>query len=207
MQVNETWGAEIGHTPTEATRRAQIVTAAIEVIDEHGYAKASFARIVERAGLSSTRMISYHFANRNDLMWATALTVMESMDSYLGERLDTTGGRASMLGDYIRAEVGFLGAQPKQVRALVEISAQARERPDSPIIEAVWRDLRTGRLERQLTQGQREGAFGEFDIRVMAMAIRQSIDGVALRLAGEPDLDVDDYGAQIADLFLRATAA
>jgi TetR/AcrR family fatty acid metabolism transcriptional regulator len=41
-------------TFTESARRAQIVQAAIETIAEVGYARASYARIAEHAGLSST---------------------------------------------------------------------------------------------------------------------------------------------------------
>lgn len=55
-------------TFTESARRAQIVTAAIEVIAEVGYAKASFSRIAKQAALSSTGMISYHFAGKDDLV-------------------------------------------------------------------------------------------------------------------------------------------
>ena len=47
---------------TEGARRAQIVQAAIETIAEAGFRHATFARIAERAGLSSTGLISYHFA-------------------------------------------------------------------------------------------------------------------------------------------------
>ncbi|MEP7024912.1 MAG: TetR family transcriptional regulator, partial [Actinomycetota bacterium] len=47
---------------TAMARRSQIVTATIDVIAEVGFGQASFARIAERAGLSSTRLISYHFA-------------------------------------------------------------------------------------------------------------------------------------------------
>ena len=36
--------------------------AAIETIAQAGYRDATFARIAERAGLSSTGLISYHFA-------------------------------------------------------------------------------------------------------------------------------------------------
>jgi AcrR family transcriptional regulator len=57
-------------TFTESARRAQIVTAAIEVIAEVGYAKASFSRIAKQAALSSTGMISYHFAGKDDLLTA-----------------------------------------------------------------------------------------------------------------------------------------
>ena len=57
-------------TFTESARRAQIVTSAIDVIAEDGYAKASFSRIAKHAGLSSTGMISYHFAGKDDLITA-----------------------------------------------------------------------------------------------------------------------------------------
>src|SRR5687768_12945642 len=53
-----------------AARRAQILEATIAVIAEEGFAKASFARIRERAGLSSTRLISYHFAGKAELVAA-----------------------------------------------------------------------------------------------------------------------------------------
>ncbi len=42
------------------TRRAQIV-----VLGEHGYGQTSFARIAKEAGLSGTRLISYHFAGKD----------------------------------------------------------------------------------------------------------------------------------------------
>jgi hypothetical protein len=38
----------------------------IAVVAEEGFARATFARIRERAGLSSTRLISYHFAGKAD---------------------------------------------------------------------------------------------------------------------------------------------
>lgn len=207
MSVTEVADAELGLSVTEAARRAQIIGAAIDVIAEVGYSKATFARIVERAGLSSTRMISYHFTNRDELVMRVVGAVIDSMDTFLAGRLDTDGGRMRMLRDYIGAEVAYLGEHPTKVQALLTIGAHTREQSGSPIVDAVWRDIRTGRLERQLTQGQREGVFGEFDVAVMAMAIRQAIDGVALRLAGDPGLDLELYGAEIADLFERATTS
>jgi AcrR family transcriptional regulator len=54
-------------TFTESARRAQIVAAAIDVIADGGYASASFAAIARRAGLSSTGLISYHFASKEIL--------------------------------------------------------------------------------------------------------------------------------------------
>ncbi len=47
-----------------------------EVIAELGYPKASYARIAERAGLSSTGLISYHFADKSDLIGEVAASVI-----------------------------------------------------------------------------------------------------------------------------------
>src|SRR5215470_5894385 len=82
-------------TFTESGRRAQIVTAAIEVIADVGFAKASFSRIAKHAGLSSTGMISYHFAGKDDLL---AACVAE-----------------------IESNVALVGEHPAAVRALIDI--------------------------------------------------------------------------------------
>ncbi|SFQ58323.1 regulatory protein, tetR family [Amycolatopsis arida] len=194
----------MGLSVTEATRRAQIVAATITTLAEVGYPRTSFARIVQRAGLSSTRMISYHFAGKKDLMAATVGAIVDTWDAFLAERLPAHADRIAMLRAQIEAEVAFLGAYPEHAKALVEIGRHA---DDDTLDGLVWQDLRTGRMERQLRQGQREGAFGGFDAAVMAMAIRQALDGVALHHATRPNLDLAVYGRELADLFERATRA
>lgn len=208
MQINPApeFGAGMGLTVTEAARRGQIVNATIETLADLGYNKTSFARIVERAGLSSTRMISYHFEGKADLMNAVVGTVIDALDTFVGEQTSPATDRPTMLRAYIQSDLAFLREHPKQMRAFIEIATGTREAGGSPISELVLQDLRTGRLERQLRQGQREGSFGSFDPQVMAMAIRQALDGVALALTREPELDIEVYTRELADLFERATA-
>jgi AcrR family transcriptional regulator len=209
MRVNQQraaqFGTGMGLSTSEHTRRAQIIEATIATVAETGYSKTSFARIVERAGLSSTRLISYHFARKAELMQATLSSIIDTMDSYLGTRTPGQTDRAGLLRAYIESEIAFLDAYPGHVRALIEIGTNAGSDLDTPILGMVWHDLRIGRLERQLHQGQQEGAFGHFDVIVMAMTIRQALDGVSLRLTQNPELDVETYGRELAGLFDRAT--
>ncbi|SFB57733.1 transcriptional regulator, TetR family [Amycolatopsis marina] len=209
MQVNEErseqFGAGMGVPTSENSRRAQIIAATIATVADIGYAKTSFARIVERAELSSTRLISYHFAGKADLLQATLLDIIDTMDTYLGSRTPSDADRPELLRAYIESEVAFLHAYPERTRALIEIGTNARKNLDTPVVSMVWHDLRVGRLERQLQQGQREGAFGSFDVAVMAMTIRQALDGVSARFAEDPELDVEAYGRELAELFDRAT--
>ncbi|PPK68070.1 TetR/AcrR family transcriptional regulator [Actinokineospora auranticolor] len=180
-------------TVTEAARRQQIAEAAVEVVARHGFAGASFAKIVEHAGLSSTRLISYHFRDKSDLMMTTLISAISAVDDRMNERLDGTTDRVDMLRSYIEFLVGMLTTHPDQVRAIREIGA------NMPEFAPVLRDFRTGRLERQLVQGQREGVFGEFDVRVVARTIANGVDG-----ADGADTDVDAYARELADLFIRS---
>ncbi|MBK1782881.1 TetR/AcrR family transcriptional regulator [Prauserella cavernicola] len=206
MQVNNEsteFGGGLGLTVTEEARRAQIIDATIETMAELGYGKTSFARIVERAGLSSTRMISYHFGTKDELIMATIGAIVDRQDRFLDERMGGDTERAAMLRAYIRSEVAFLGTHPRHARALLEISTKAGD--GQSLLQLVLKGVETGRIERQLKQGQNEGAFGDFDIEVMSMAIRQAINGVTARLGRDPQLDLEAYGAELAELFTKAT--
>lgn len=206
MRVNDEFDAGLGLTPTEAARRAQIIDATVDVIAELGFAKASFARIIERAGLSSTRMISYHFADKKELMTATLMALIDDHDRYVEEHTPADADRATLLRSFLEVEIAYLAAHPRQVLALSEIAANARDSDGSPLFDVVVHDLRVGRLARQLTQGQREGQFTDFDPEIMARTIRHALEGLAQQLVADPGLDVEHYSAELTALFTRATA-
>jgi hypothetical protein len=57
-----------------------------------------------------------------------------------------------------------------------------------------------------LRKGQQDGEFRAFDLRVMAITIRQAIDVVPRWLSANPNLDVAAYARELVTLFDRATA-
>ncbi|WP_410574633.1 TetR/AcrR family transcriptional regulator [Amycolatopsis sp. cmx-4-61] len=210
MQVNTDLMAELGLSVTEAARRAQILGATIGVLADLGYRRTTFAKIKERAGLSSTRLISYHFTNKAGLMQSVLSTVLETRQQFLTER--TGGGldpadRPGYLRAHIETSIAFLRAYPECVRALKELAANAGDADSWVMTKVVVDDLRVHGLARQLKQGQAEGAFGRgFTPEVMAMSIAQAIDGVAAAYAADPSLDLEQYGREVAETFVKATA-
>lgn len=200
--------AEMGLSVTEAARRAQIIGATIGTIADLGYRKATFAKIKERAGLSSTRMISYHFTNRAGLMQAVLSTVAETKSRFLQERTEGKigpGDRPGQLRAHIETSVAFLRDYPECVRVLVEMGNAGEDAEGWAMAQIVVNDMRMYGLARQLKQGQAEGVFGSFSPEIMAMSVAQAIDGVAAMYAADPTLDLDKYGREVADLFERAT--
>ena len=187
-----------GRTFTESARRAQIVAAAIVVIAEHGYAAASFTRIAKQAGLSSTGMISYHFANKDDLIREVLTETTTVAYNYLIPRMEAVTGYAAKLRVRLEANMELVRAHPDHIRALIEIALNAPKTPD-------FVDERYGLFVNHLREGQRAGEFGSFRADAMAVTIIGAIDAMVNSLVRFPDLDAAEFGRELADTFERAT--
>ncbi|WP_410569568.1 TetR/AcrR family transcriptional regulator [Amycolatopsis sp. cmx-4-61] len=189
-------------TFTENARRAQIVRAAIETIGELGYAKASFGQIAKRAGLSSTGMISYHFDGKADLIAEVVRHVLATSIAYMRERIDAVAGPAAELRAYIESNLAFIAEHPVELTALLDCLQHGGDAAGGND----WYHGAVDVLESCLREGQRTGNFGRFDPRVMAITVRQAIDGVHTELIRRPDTDVDAYAAELVAIVERATA-
>lgn len=185
---------------TATARRAQIVAATIELIAEVGYRQASFTRIAERAGLSSTRMISYHFAGKSDLIEAVADDVMTSIGEFMAERVGAETSFPGMLRAYIEGTVEFIAAHRTQMKALLDIFLAGDLDYDAGDDAAV-----VGDVEAILRQGQADGDFRDFDTRVMATAVQRAVDGLPFLLETTPGLDCAAYARELVTLFDLAT--
>ena len=108
-------------TVTEQARQAQIITAATETIAELGYAHASFAQIARRAGLSSTGLISYHFASKQELDAAVVAEIYRRLTQHMTETMAGIASPAAALVAYIRGLIGFMQIEPSALRAMIAI--------------------------------------------------------------------------------------
>ncbi|WP_435603438.1 TetR/AcrR family transcriptional regulator [Streptomyces sp. bgisy130] len=194
-----------GPSFTETGRRAQIVAAAIEVIAETGYHRASFVKIAKRAGLSSTGMISYHFDGRDDLMREVVTEVMRLAEGYLRPRIEAHESYATRLRASIEGNLDLFAAYPKHLAAIVEILANLRGGDPGMVAFLDTTEANLAVQVEQLRTAQRTGEFRDFDPWVMMRAIRAAIDDVVRRATHDPGLDVRAAGRELADLFDHAT--
>jgi AcrR family transcriptional regulator len=187
---------------TSRARRSQIIAATVEVIAEVGYAQASFARIADRAGLSSTRLISYHFAGRDELMSSVAEEVISAIGAYMTSRLADVRSAPARLAGYIEGVVEFIASNRSRMKALTDIFLAGALNYDAERDETV-----VSPLEAILRQGQAEGDFRDFDPRVMAVVVQRAVDGLPFLLESGPDLDCAAYANELVTLFDLATRA
>jgi AcrR family transcriptional regulator len=197
MQVNPAAERSI----TSASRRAQIVAATIEVIAEDGYRSASFAGIAERAGLSSTRLISYHFAGKADLIAAVVDDVVAAIGRCVGERVAAEATAAGQLRAYVEGVVSFTATHRAQMRALLQILLSGALPAGSAGTDVAV----PSHLEALLRRGQAAGEFRDFDPRVMALAVQRSVESLPFALESDPDLDCAAFARELVTLFELAT--
>lgn len=193
-------GRQHAPTVTEVARRAQIVAAAVETIADLGYRQASFARIAGKAGLSSTGLISYHFAGKSELMAQVAEQTYAAMGQHLAERMAGSTSAAAALETYIRASAEFVAGHRRQMKAVLEIFMNGGIDYDAGTELVVLSPV-----EDILRRGQGAGEFREFDPRVLAAVIRRAIDGLPFLLETYPDIDLDAYAAELVTTFTLAT--
>ncbi len=198
MSVNT--GDRSARSVTANARRSQIVLATIDVIAEAGFGRTSFTRIAERAGLSSTRLISYHFAGKDELITAVAEDVVASIGEYMAQRLGAETSAAGMLRAYIEGMVEFTVNHQTRMKALLEIFLGGALHYDAATEQTV-----IGHLEAILRQGQADGEFRKFDPRVVATAVQRAVEGLPFLLESVPDLDCAAYGHELVTLFELGT--
>ncbi len=187
---------------TNQARRRQIIEAAISVLAESGYGRASFARITEHAGLSSTRLISYHFRGKDDLMTAVVSHVIGTLGHHVGELVRSHETAPGQLRAYIEGVVGFVDSHRAEMIALTEVMMGAGFEDGIKADESA-----AGHLEKILLRGQRRGEFRPFDAAVMATVVQRSVDGLPFALRANPSMDCRHYARELATLFELATTA
>lgn len=191
---------------TSQSRRDQIVDAALELIATDGYEACTFQRIGERAGLSSTRLISYHFSGKDDLIGAVLAVVFETIGSFTSKRVVDHDRADEALADYLRTAVALNDTHRAEMRCLTQVVLHHRHRDDE-IYGPANEHSAVGRVESILLEGQSAGLFGRFDAWIMATTIQRSVDGIAFMLQTKPDLDLDHYADELVTTFERATRA
>ena len=106
--------------PEVRDRRTQIIEAAIGQLAEHGDSGATFARIVEAGGLSSPGLISYHFADRAELLESVYRYVADLRHAANDRALAGVADPVGRLRAALRADTEFFAARPELFAAVVE---------------------------------------------------------------------------------------
>lgn len=177
--------------PAQA-RRSQIIRATVDTLAALGYAKASFAEIARRGGLSSTRLISYHFDDRTELMNAVAGTVVADLGATVSSAMQATDGAREAVHAYLRSNVRFVDTHRAEMTALATLLFAGVLQPSPEPSDGTEQALAA-----LIAAGTEQGQFGEVDPVVAAGVLQRAVEGVSLQLYRNPDLDLEHYAEKL----------
>lgn len=174
--MKENQNMEVKQSFIAEARREQIIEAAIKTLDEVGYIKASLAQIAKRASIS-TALISYHFADKNDLMNHLLTNLLESSTAYILKEVHQETTHHGKIMAFITASLAYQGTHPERNTALIEIIFNARTPDNIPYYKLSDddEDPILNELMKILHDGQEKEVFGKFNVDVMANMIQGAI--------------------------------
>ncbi|MEK0317627.1 TetR/AcrR family transcriptional regulator [Cohnella sp. 56] len=187
----------------EKARRAQIVECAIETIAELGYTQASLGEIAKRAKISKG-VISYHFANKEEILEQIAIEYYIAWQSYIAPRVEAQKSPKEMLRVYIESNLAFVAENRQHVFAVIQLVSKNITVAGKLHFSADHDEAVLVPIENILALGVQEGLFRKFtksSARVIALTIRNAIDGFTMELMRKPHLDVQEYTRELVAIF------
>lgn len=163
-------------------RRATLLSAAISVIAQEGYAAASMRKVAEKAACT-TGALTYYFANREEMVIAVIENLFDEFDTWIHPDRDPRDIR-QMLQRWLE---WTSARDSNHWLVLIQILVHARH---EPAIAAVMHD-RDGRILAAITsifaKGQAQGLIRkDIPANILADQISAMTDGWSLMLPIEP---------------------
>jgi AcrR family transcriptional regulator len=178
--------------PEVRDRRAQIIEAAIGQLAEHGDSGATFARIVEAGGLSSPGLISYHFADRAELLESVYRYVAELRHAAKDRALAGVAHPVDRLRTALRADTEFFAARPELFAAVVEAFHGLRD-PAGRLKHLGETPSEDRMLELLRAAAEPAASPAEADLRSLALIVDGAQTQFLALLNRRPELDVDAF--------------
>ena len=152
--------------PSRAERarenRARLIHAALEVVGEHGYAEASVARIVARAGLAQGTFYLY-FASRQDLFDQLLPEVGDEALATIREAVRGVEGFVAQEGRAMRAFFEYVVRNPAYLRVFTEAEVAA------PAAYHAYTRKRTGSFLAVLAAALKRGEITGYSVRELGV--------------------------------------
>lgn len=164
-------------------KRAELLKAAISVIADEGYARASMRKVAKRAGCT-TGAVTYYFANKAEMVTAVAKSLFDIFNATLivhQEHVDIRAGFVRWL-EWTKAD------DPAPWLALFQLLAHARHEPAfADVFQELYAQYRKS-FASIIAKGQREGLIRD-DIPANLLADQLSAigDGWMMMYPIEPE--------------------
>lgn len=188
-------------TFVEKARRRQIIDATVTTVARDGFAAATLSQIAVEAGVSKG-LISYHFADKRELMIAVVGTVGERVFVHVHQRLDPASPPAERLRALIIRSAAYGVDHWEEIVAFGDIVLNLRDADGTLHFTLAGYEASYAFVASLVRAGQRDGSIGTVDARVFAITFQSAIDAMFGYKRLNPEHDLAAHAEALADLLV-----
>jgi TetR/AcrR family transcriptional regulator, transcriptional repressor of aconitase len=189
----------------ETRRRRQILAAVAQCVAEEGIGRATMRRIAERAGVS-TGMITYYYANKEELLKGTVQAALEHMAERIAQRIGEAAG-IERLAAIFDVSLASRDSITPSWSFTVEYWARATQDEELRLYHAERYCVVRESLARSFRAGIESGLLRrDLDPGLVADMALGLLHGLGLHRALEPDLVTSDRAQAISQAFIALLA-
>ncbi|WP_159498337.1 TetR/AcrR family transcriptional regulator [Microbacterium sp. 18062] len=192
-------------TFTETARRAQLIEAAIDTVNEVGYHRASLAEIARRAQVAKSAVL-YYFPSKEALLLHVVEHVFTALDERLVVAVAAASGAVDRLRTYAETYIDYVDTHRSELTAGLEIVVSHRT-PDGTPLYLTGAEEDTALLRRILGEGMEQGLFRRMPLRTAVDIVEAVLDASATTLQRDRHADLAPFRDQGVAVLMAGLAA
>lgn len=188
-------------TFTEQARRAQLLKAAIDTVNEVGFPQASLSAIARRAGVAKSA-IAYYFSGKEALLLSVVSHVFGELDEQIEEAASQHSEPLARLRAYAEAYLHYVDTHRAEFAAGNEIIVSHRS-PDGVPLYLTASDEDSALLRGILAEGMRQGVFRAMQPSNAVSIVEALLDVPAFQLQRDLEADLSGLNTAVLDSLMR----
>lgn len=197
-------GEASAETFTERARRAQLVRAAIDTVNDVGYPRASLAAIARRAGVAKSA-IGYYFASKDALLLEVVGQVFSELDAALRVAVERHEEPLDRLRAYAEAYLDYVETHRAEIAAGLEIVVSHR-RPDGVPLNLTGTEEDSELLREVLAAGMDRGVLRTMPLRTAVGLVEAVLDVASTELQRDLEADLTGLRPELVRIVLLGLA-
>lgn len=186
----------------EQARRAQLLRAAIDTVNNVGYPRASLAAIAKQAGVAKSA-IAYYFSSKDALMESVIEHVFGELQAVQQREIEKHRDSRSRLRAYVESYLSYVDTHRPEIAAGVEIVVTHRNSEGVPLYLTAT-DEHSPLLRTALEAGMRDGTLRAMPISTAINIVEALLDVPTTELQRNLKADLSELMPEIVRIIFRA---
>lgn len=180
----------------------EILHCTMETMADVGYVRTTIGVVSKQLGVSKG-VIQYHFSSKEELVQEVIAYIYATARDFMSAQIWNTTDEWKQICSFIEVSCQFYQQYPTYIKALQTIRVNFQPAKHESLANTFYKQELID-LASVFVSGQAKGIFRAFDPDIVALTLRQALNGVTTCIYNEPSYDVRRHADELTTLFEQA---